>query len=229
MVVKYVHSLHTELHASLFWLQNYIQDKEERESRATSNMEEATATASESFVVDEVEPTSWQEQLKSFVFLGGLDALQLFPLLNLVIVGYGCIWLLPRWKYTPTVVLVTSLVYSLLYALVLLSILWTAAPEFDFSELGAIITAFRDPNIVFLGWVHYIAFDLLIARQILLDSLERNASWKQHLGLIVPSTFLTLMLGPCGFFLYQMVIAPIFLSAKGGATAAPKEKVIKRV
>ena len=194
-------------------------------------MEEAAA-ASESFVVDEVEPTSWQEQLKSFVFLGGLDALQLFPLLNLVIVGYGCIWFLPRWKYTPTVVLLTSLVCSLLYALVLLSILWAAAPDdqpLDFSRFGAIVAAFRDPNIVFLGWVHYIAFDVLIARQILLDSLERNASWKQHLGLIVPSTFLTLMLGPCGFFLYQMVIAPIFLSAKGGATAAPKEKVIKRV
>jgi hypothetical protein len=181
-----------------------------------------------------VESLSLEDQLNPFVYLGNYNALEIFPLLNLVFVGYGCIWFLPRWKYTPTLVLVTSLFYSVIYGLTLFSLLFgphKMEGPLDFTKFESVVNSFQDPHIVFLGWVHYIAFDLLVARQILLDSLERKVTLAQHSFLILPVTFLTLMLGPCGFFAYQVIIAPIFLSPKGGAQAAsaPKEKVIKRV
>jgi hypothetical protein len=52
-----------------------------------------------------------------------------------------------------------------------------------------------------IAWVHFLAFDLFVARWIYLDSRERQVSpW-----LLAPLLFLTLMLGPAGFLLYLAV------------------------
>jgi hypothetical protein len=51
------------------------------------------------------------------------------------------------------------------------------------------------------GWTHYIAFDLLIARAIVFDSLENDIS---HI-IIIPIIFTTLILGPVGLVLYASV------------------------
>ena len=86
----------------------------------------------------------------------------------------------------------------------------------DFMSLEGVVTMFQNPNVVFVGWVHYIVFDLLVGRYISMDAVSRGASHLFYATFIVPCLFLTLMTGPVGFLLYA-IVRPI-------ALPAPKEK-----
>lgn len=83
----------------------------------------------------------------------------------------------------------------------------------NFTSLEGVATMFQDPTAVFGGWMHYSAYDALIGRWIVMDSIERGASLTLHYILIVPCLFFSLMLGPTGFILYLLV--RIFI-LKGG-------------
>jgi hypothetical protein len=51
------------------------------------------------------------------------------------------------------------------------------------------------------GWIHYLAFDLLVGIWEVRDSHERGVPhW-----LVIPCLFFTFMLGPIGFLLYCAV------------------------
>ena len=52
-----------------------------------------------------------------------------------------------------------------------------------------------------LGWIHYLAFDLMVGRWIVKDSIDEHIS---HV-LVVPCLILTLMAGPVGWLLYCLV------------------------
>ena len=95
-------------------------------------------------------------------------------------------------------------------------ILYPARPDEgqpDPTKLEDIVRLFQDPNIVFVGWLHYLVFDLLIGRWIVEDSIDRGASWTFHVVGVVPSLFLTFYLGPTGWLLY-MILRSLFLSSE---------------
>lgn len=132
--------------------------------------------------------------------LRGYSDDQLFPLLNAVMLGWGALALLPRWRHTPTLTLSLVVAYSAVYAL-LVAARAVAAPApagAGVGSLDAVIALFSDREIVFAGWTHYIAFDLFVGRHIVMDS---QAAGMPHLT-ILPLLPLTLMAGPAGFAAY---------------------------
>jgi hypothetical protein len=81
----------------------------------------------------------------------------------------------------------------------------------DYSPSG-VTTFFADPGLRLLGWVHYLAFDLLVGSWEVEEARKTGiARWKLTLCLL-----LTFMLGPIGLL--------VFLSAKRLQTRrAPQE------
>jgi hypothetical protein len=60
---------------------------------------------------------------------------------------------------------------------------------------------FTEENAVLAGWVHYLAFDLLIGMWM----LDQHKELKINQLLIAPCLFLTFMLGPIGFLLFIII------------------------
>ena len=61
--------------------------------------------------------------------------------------------------------------------------------EFDvssFSSLEGIVTMFKDSSNVFAGWIHYLAFDALVGRWIVMDLTKRGASKQFHFAVVIP-------------------------------------------
>jgi len=65
--------------------------------------------------------------------------------------------------------------------------------------------------------VHYVVFDALVGRMITFDSIKRGATTMQHIFLVVPCLFFTLMLGPSGWLAYQ-ILSLIFLKQEETST-----------
>jgi hypothetical protein len=101
--------------------------------------------------------------------------------------------------------LVTSVVVPMLFALVYLVIVVTtfgrgpAGGGFD--TLAGVAALFSNPWMLLAGWVHFLAFDLLVGSWEARDARERGLP---HV-LLVPCLVLTFLLGPAGWLLYRAV------------------------
>jgi hypothetical protein len=73
--------------------------------------------------------------------------------------------------------------------------------EGGFSTLSGVASLFANPWLLLAGWVHYLAFDLLVGTWEARDARERGLP---HL-LLVPCLVLTFLLGPAGWLLYMTV------------------------
>jgi hypothetical protein len=70
-----------------------------------------------------------------------------------------------------------------------------------FSTLPGVAELFANPWLLLAGWLHYLAFDLLIGAWEARDSVERGIPrW-----VLIPCLFLTLMFGPAGWLAYRGV------------------------
>ncbi|MFT5442720.1 MAG: hypothetical protein ACI8W3_001764 [Myxococcota bacterium] len=134
-----------------------------------------------------------------------------------LICNYGVIpaWLLlalaPKSAITQQVV--HRIWIPMLLGLVYLSLFVTgpAAPEGgDFFSLAGVMTLFTNPQMMLVGWVHYLAFDLFVGAWEVRDAQRRGIS---HLW-VVPCLFFTLMLGPIGFLAY-LTLRLVLLGEKG--------------
>jgi hypothetical protein len=131
-----------------------------------------------------------------------MNADALFSILNTAILPA---WLLliaaPRWRWTRR--LVTSGGYSLVYALVYaaLIILFFGRGSGGFSSLAGVQQLFSQPYLLLAGWLHYLAFDLLVGSWILKDAQARG----MHHGWVIPSLLLTLLVGPIGWASYRLL------------------------
>jgi hypothetical protein len=93
------------------------------------------------------------------------------------------------------------LLLSALYA----ALLAIAAPRWQggFGSLAQVGQLFDVPMILLAGWVHYLAFDLLIGAWIAQRSLDRgDPRW-----LLIPVLPLTLLLGPVGLLAHGAIVA----------------------
>ena len=88
--------------------------------------------------------------------------------------------------------------------------------EGSFATLSGVALLFSDRWLLLAGWVHYLAFDLLIGTWEARDAVERGTP---HV-LLVPCLFLTFMLGPAGWLLYLSLRAMRARAAAGRSLAS---------
>lgn len=124
----------------------------------------------------------------------------------------------PRWAIVTGALrwgVITSL--SLLYAVVI-AVYFFRVEGGGFSRLDAVQTLFADPYVALAGWVHFLAFDLLVGLWI--------ASRADALGLSrivqAPILIATFMFGPLGFLMFQA--ARLALRLAGDETATQEER-----
>lgn len=102
----------------------------------------------------------------------------------------------------------------LLYAVVL-AIHWGSAPGGGFGNLAAVQALFAVPGKMLGGWVHFLAFDLLVGHWLVDDVLAHGrARWP--LLVVLPATFLY---GPLGVLLYVLLRAAFGAPARVVNTA----------
>lgn len=89
--------------------------------------------------------------------------------------------------------IVIPVVLSLLYSAIML-VNWSQA-DGGFDTLGNVMLLFDNPMIALGGWVHFLAFDLLIGAWEVRTARREGIS---HL-LVLPCLALTLYFGPIGF------------------------------
>jgi len=114
-------------------------------------------------------------------------------------------WLLllfaPAWKYTGKIVFyVIIAVLAITYAWLLLSDIGSFDPEAG-STLANISKAFANPRVALIGWIHYLAFDMLAGLLIAVDARRVGVN---RILMALP-LFLTLMTGPFGLLIYILI------------------------
>ena len=125
-----------------------------------------------------------------------------FSLLNTIaLAGWILLAVLPGRRWVTDIV--TSVAIPALFAVVYVALIVSTfgQAEGGFSSLAGVASLFREPWVLLAGWVHYLAFDMLIGNWEVRDSRARGIP---HL-LVVPCLVLTFLFGPAGWLLYTGV------------------------
>ncbi len=123
---------------------------------------------------------------------------------NVSLLGWFLLIFFPRKKITKilvidnTLILVNSVVY-----LVSILIYFKLSDLLKFDSLENVVALFTSKELVFSGWIHFLAFDLFVGKTLLIDSWERNIS---HY-LMVPVLLLTYIFGPIGLITYSIIFS----------------------
>ncbi|MEO0724627.1 MAG: ABA4-like family protein [Bacteroidota bacterium] len=128
----------------------------------------------------------------------------LFQICNTVVLPA---WLLlifaPRWKWTPRIVLSGIVIFlCIIYAMGLTEAIEKGGLDLtSFGSLPNVMELFTEASAVLIGWVHYLAFDLVVGCFIVKNAEEHDINqW-----LVAPCLLFTFMLGPVGFLLYWII------------------------
>ncbi|MCA9899541.1 MAG: DUF4281 domain-containing protein [Anaerolineales bacterium] len=128
----------------------------------------------------------------------------IFSLSSLLVMPFWLLLIfLPRWRVTERLVAGPWLAVpaALLYAVLVLPRFGEVFTAVSNPTLAGITTLLASPAGATVAWVHFLAFDLFVARWVYLDGRSRKiSSW-----FISPTLFMVLMLGPVGFLLYLVV------------------------
>lgn len=123
----------------------------------------------------------------------------IFTVANAIaMISWVLLALLPRQRWvtnTLTGTVVPALLATLYIAIVAAT--FGRSPG-GFSTLPAVATLFSNPWLLLAGWIHYLAFDLLVGNWEVRDARERGIP---H-ALVVPCLLLTFLFGPAGWLLY---------------------------
>lgn len=126
-----------------------------------------------------------------------------FSIANAIVLPQWLLMVLaPRWKWTQWLMhnhLIPTLL-GLVYAFYLLSGIEGLDVE-AFGTLEGVMKMFSVKEAVLIGWVHYLAFDLLIGTWILKEGQARNIS---HLWL-APCLLFCFMFGPVGWVIFKIL------------------------
>jgi len=126
---------------------------------------------------------------------------QLFSMANLVALSsWLLLVMLPRSRWVTSMLTTTAV--PLLLAAVYVGLIATqwGGPG-GFSTLADVSLLFSNPWLLLAGWVHYLAFDLLVGAWEVEDARNRGIP---HLA-VVPCLALTFLFGPAGWLLYRGV------------------------
>jgi hypothetical protein len=139
-----------------------------------------------------------------------MSANQIFSIANVVAMcGWLLLVVLPGRRWVTHVVAGVAIpaAFAVLYS-VLIAIHFAGA-EGGFSTLPDVALLFSNPWLLLAGWIHYLAFDLLVGSWEVRDSRERGI---RHI-FVVPCLILTFLFGPAGWLLYLGVRTRLHTSA----------------
>jgi hypothetical protein len=127
---------------------------------------------------------------------------QVFSIVNSVaLLAWIMLAVLPGrpWVAKMITAKVVPLFFAVLYTAIVISI-FGRVPG-GFSTLAGVGRLFSNPWLLLAGWMHYLAFDLLVGSWELEDAAERGIPhW-----IVVPCLLLTFLFGPAGWLLYRIV------------------------
>ena len=148
-----------------------------------------------------------------------MTAEQMFPLANgLAMLCWILLAVLPNRRWVTHGV--TGTAAPALFAVAYIAIVVAVFPgaQGSFSTLDGVAALFANPWLLFAGWLHYLAFDLLIGTWEARDSVERGVPrW-----LLVPCLFLTFMFGPMGWLIYMLIRTRYLPRARQAAASAAR-------
>lgn len=127
---------------------------------------------------------------------------QLFSMANLIaMAAWIALVILPRRRRVTDVIAggAVPLMFAAAY-LVIVAATFGRSPG-GFGSLADVATLFDNRWMLLAGWIHYLAFDLLVGTWEVRDARERGLP---HL-LVVPCLVLTFLIGPAGWLLYRGV------------------------
>jgi hypothetical protein len=128
-----------------------------------------------------------------------MSADQIFGIANTVAaIGWLLLAVLPGREWVTRAVTGAAIpaVFAALYVAIIAATFGGA--QGGFGTLSDVAQLFANPWLLLAGWVHYLAFDLLIGTWEARDARERGVP---HV-LLLPCLVLTFMFGPAGWLLY---------------------------
>ncbi len=128
-----------------------------------------------------------------------MTADKIFSIANLVaLLSWLILLVAPRWTVTRKIILSGAVPLLLSAAYLILIVLFFGKADGGFGSLPEVMKLFTNEWAALAGWIHYLAFDLLVGVWEVKDSQARGIShW-----FVIPCLILTFMLGPIGFLLY---------------------------
>jgi len=126
---------------------------------------------------------------------------QIFPVANLVaLAAWILLAVFPRRAVVSTIVgTATPALLATIYAAVV-ALMWSSRTG-GFGSLAEVASLFSNRWLLLAGWIHYLAFDLLIGHWEVRDAQSRGIP---H-ALVLPSLALTFLFGPAGWLLYLIL------------------------
>jgi Domain of unknown function (DUF4281) len=127
---------------------------------------------------------------------------QIFSLANAVaLAAWVLLAALPRRRWIVDVLagLVVPALFATLYTAIVAT-RWYGS-QGGFSSLPDVALLFSNPWLLLAGWIHYLAFDLLVGCWEVRDAGERGIP---HL-LVLPCLALTFLFGPAGWLTYVAI------------------------
>lgn len=126
---------------------------------------------------------------------------EVFKIANTIVLP---MWLLliilPKWKITQW--LITFPLFPIFLSIIYLIYIIQAVQigGMDFGSLQSVMKLFTEENAVLAGWVHYLAFDLLVGMWLVKQNKEIGIH-QVIMAIILIGTF---MFGPIGFLLFTL-------------------------
>src|SRR5262245_34984981 len=116
----------------------------------------------------------------------------------MALVGWILLIVLPGRRWVTHVATTTAAVIFAMPYIAIMAVRF-AGSSGGYSSLAEVMRLFSDPWLVLAGWLHYLAFDLLIGSWEVRDARERGVPhW-----FVVPCLFVTFMFGPAGWLAYM--------------------------
>jgi hypothetical protein len=140
-----------------------------------------------------------------------MSAEQIFSVANTVaLCGWLLLAVLPGKKWVSHVVSGVAIpaAFAALYT-VIIAIHFSSSSG-GFSSLPDVALLFSNPWLLLAGWIHYLAFDLLVGSWETRDARERGIG---HV-FVVPCLILTFLFGPAGWLLYLGVRTRVHKTAQ---------------
>jgi hypothetical protein len=120
---------------------------------------------------------------------------------TIAMAGWIILVFMPFWFHSDKFIL------GIIVALLAIVYAWLLFDSFHFADikkfgsLAGVMELFGNPVVITAGWVHYLAFDLVVGIFIKRNGVKHNIShW-----LLVPCYLLTFMFGPVGLLLYLLI------------------------
>lgn len=118
------------------------------------------------------------------------------------------------WTWTATGMIVPGVIAAFYVVLIARGV--TEAGGTDFGSLAEIRRVFANDTALAAGWLHYLAFDMVVGTWIARDGTRRGI---QPL-LLLPCALLTFLFGPAGLLLYLIIRLTIRQRAAPGVAKA---------